>query len=105
MPIVTARQVNWSRNSYGVVIGETSEKYILTHSEHLSQFSLTIMSPTINDSGLYYVTISHEAAVIMLKFQLEVLGIVIINTFMGSIIHFPPLQILLHHQPLSALHH
>lgn len=57
------------------MIEETSEKYLLTHSEHLSQFSLTITSPTVNDSGLYSVHINHEAGLIMLSFQLEVLGI------------------------------
>ena len=74
MPPVTAGQVYWNKGLRNLT-EYRSEKYQLVHSEDSSQFNLTIMSPTTEDSGLYTVIIDHEAGSDSLTFQLEVLGI------------------------------
>lgn len=74
-PPVTGGQVYWSGSrDVGIKINGSSVKYTVTDSEHPSQFNLTIKSLTIEDSGLYTVTITHEAHSVHLDFQLEVLG-------------------------------
>ena len=75
-PPVTIDQISWVRKKSNVliIIDVDSAKYELTFVE-LSQFYLTIESPSILDSGLYSVTVTHEAwSACTLDFELEVLG-------------------------------
>ena len=69
IPNITASQVSWRKGNVPV---EQSAKYITT--ARSSQVNLTITSLAMSDSGLYTVTIVHEAGTVSLEFQLEVLG-------------------------------
>ena len=70
IPNIAASQVSWRKGN--VPIDEQSAKYITT--ARSSQVNLTITSLAMSDSGLYTVTIVHEAGTASLEFQLEVLG-------------------------------
>ena len=69
IPNIAAGLVSWRKGNDPVV---QSAKYITTAKS--SQVNLTITSLAISDSGLYTVTIVHEAGTVFLEFQLEVLG-------------------------------
>ena len=81
-PPVTIDQISWARKkSEEIPIDIHSAKYELTFVE-LSQFYLTIESPSILDSGLYSVTVTHEAcSACTLDFELEVLGMCVCTNF------------------------
>ena len=76
LPVVDGEiDISWSRSDFGQGrIHDDSEKYNITSSDDLSLLNLTIISPTIEDSGLYTITITNKAGTVSLYFQLEVLG-------------------------------
>lgn len=76
-PVVDGEiDISWNRSDFGQErrIHDDSVKYNITSSDDLSLLNLTIISPTIEDSGLYTITITNEAGTVSLYFQLEVLG-------------------------------
>ena len=74
IPPVADGEIHWNRSGFEININENSMKYNVTSSDQVTQLNLTIMSPTIEDSGSYTLTITHEAGTVSLNFQLEVLG-------------------------------
>ena len=82
VPSIIAEDISWNKTKFEnetKLEFENSTKYMnsITNSDYPSLLNLTIMSPSFKDSGLYTVTIIHEAGVANLSFQLEVLGIII----------------------------
>ena len=69
-PAIVANQVLW-RDPNNVLI-QQSAKYITT--VRSSQVNLTLTSLSMGDSGVYTVTIAHEAGTVSLEFDLIVLG-------------------------------
>ena len=68
-PDINASQVSWSNEGRPIA---DSQKYITT--VRPAQVNLTITTLRLADSGIYTVTINHEAGIVLLDFQLEVLG-------------------------------
>ena len=63
-PVVDGEiDISWNRSDFGQErrIHDDSVKYNITSSDDLSLLNLTIISPTIEDSGLYTITITNEA--------------------------------------------
>lgn len=73
-PGILPDQVTWTSSSNGgaPLMITQSVKYITT--VRTTQVNLTITSLTMDDSGVYTVTIMHEAGTAALEFLLEVLG-------------------------------
>ena len=71
-PGILSDQVTWTSSSNGGAPLTQSVKYIAT--VRTTQVNLTITSLTMADSGVYTVTIVHEAGTASLEFLLEVLS-------------------------------
>ena len=65
VPPVSRDEIYWSRSRNDSRISdENSTKYELSFADQLSQFNLTIMLTTFEDSGIYTTTVNHEAATV-----------------------------------------
>lgn len=77
MPPTIDKDVSWSKTKFEhetKIEFENLTKYNIMKSDDLSLLSLIILSPSIEDSSLYSVTVVHETGAVNLSFQLEVLG-------------------------------
>ena len=81
VPSIIAEDISWNKTTFEhetKIEFENSTKYSIADSDDLSLFSLTIRSPSFEDSGLYTVTVIHETGAVSLSFQLEVLGMYVL---------------------------
>ena len=69
-PAIVANQVLW-RDPNNVLIQQSAKYITIVRS---SQVNLTLTSLSMDDSGVYTVTIAHEAGTVSLEFNLIVLG-------------------------------
>ena len=68
-PEIVANQVSWRKEENPI---QNLGRYITTVKS--TQVNLTITTLSMADSGVYTVTIAHEAGNVSLSFQLEVLS-------------------------------